>query len=388
MESQAVGNGNSQGEQLGDLSPLDAAILTLVLEDFDLNGDEQVEHIPGLYDLPHEEDGSAFVADLERVIALGEASDPYQVEYRVMSAVVAHRLEQIQRPKNNIATDSTQAEHGGSQEISNVGMSHSVSTPVSNIYTPTNDTDTLPSTDVSSTTPFHIQSLIPNNSLKESGSENPDGALVRETFEPFFAIPPMSRLSWRKSAVKNLVRIFKADWKDLRDNVDKAHRAFVTADQVRPGISLSFTLNLSEKRQETLRQHVRPARAMSHEINRALKDVKAVYECELPYAFVFEVSNTEKLHIHGFIIPTVFDEAHFRSIDQALMRAGGHLTGAHQLTKDSQNVLGWLYDGHGYFEYATKAPKRLLEYFGGRDINDLVFISGPMRRLCGLKEDT
>ena len=199
--------------------------------------------------------------------------------------------------------------------------------------------------------------------------------------------PPLSERSQRKSAMDNLVRVFRSPWDKLKSDADKAHRSFVVADLLRTGITLSFTLNLSERRQSALKESAQPARAMSHEINRALKPISEKNGFKFPYGFVFEVSNSGKLHLHGFIVSPLFDETLIRDLDAALAKAGGHLTGKHQITKDSQNQFGWLYDGHGYFEYATKAKGKLRSFFGGMSFDQLVFVSDPMRRICRFQEE-
>lgn len=214
------------------------------------------------------------------------------------------------------------------------------------------------------------------------GEKNAGGPFTGSTFR----CPTLSERAQRKPAMKELVRIFETDWDNLRSDADKAHRAFVVADLLRTGIILSFTLNLSERRQATLLESNQPARDMSHEINRALKPISKKTGFKFPYGFVFEVSQTGKLHIHGFVVADIFDEDRIRELDAALTKAGGYLTGKHQITKDSQNELGWLYDGHGYFEYSTKAKGRLSRYFGGMDFSKLVFVSGPMRNLCRFQE--
>ena len=84
--------------------------------------------------------------------------------------------------------------------------------------------------------------------------------------------------------------------------------------------SLSFTLNLSERRKATLLESNQPARDMSHDINRAFKPISKKAGFKFPYGSVFEVSQHGKLHTHGFIVVEMLDDGLIREINAALKK--------------------------------------------------------------------
>lgn len=170
----------------------------------------------------------------------------------------------------------------------------------------------------------------------------------------------------RARAAPLLIRPWRKLWQH-----EKLARAFVVADEAG---GISFTLNLSGELQDTLSRHADPVRHLSHRINRELK----AHGVTVPYAFMFEVSPAGRLHVHGVLIPTSFDEDHVLAIDRALGRAGGKLK-ADGLRFNTQSYLGHLYDGLGWFAYCRKSGDDAARFLG---TNKVTFISTPLRKLC------
>nr|WP_321457422.1 hypothetical protein [uncultured Cohaesibacter sp.] len=192
--------------------------------------------------------------------------------------------------------------------------------------------------------------------------------------------PPLN--SYSKRGMRRASKNYAGRWRDCSKR-QKLHRAFVHAEVSRPGFSVAWSLNLSGTKQKTLKKSSNPAYQLSKDISAALK--KRGLDA-LAYAFALEVDQG-KLHAHGVYMPSRSDEAYFYLIDEALTEAGGKLTKKERmLAGGEQCICSWLYEGHGWFEYVSKASRGLQEIFPAMDDKQFTFISNAMVNRCNPKE--
>lgn len=112
---------------------------------------------------------------------------------------------------------------------------------------------------------------------------------------------------------------------------------------------VAFTLNLSDKVQATLTRSDDPARLLSTYVSRELKRAGL---SGMAFAFGFDLSNEQKLHVHGF---AHCPDHHRPAFKDALSRAGGAVPAgqrARQVKLDNLSAAwGWI----GYFRKASQA---------------------------------
>jgi hypothetical protein len=174
-----------------------------------------------------------------------------------------------------------------------------------------------------------------------------------------------------KTTVQAFIPSLQKPWRH-KWPLEKLAYSFWVAEMAR---AAAFTLKLSPNIQKTLRLRQDPARMMSHYINRELKHV---FGEPLPYAFIFDLSPSDQLHLHGVIIPRQFELEHINEIDTALARAGGRLKGP-PIVQIGQCYLDHLHDGLGWLGYSQKAFD---EACTALQTHKVTFISNGLRRLC------
>ncbi|WP_339109166.1 hypothetical protein [Thioclava sp. GXIMD4216] len=100
---------------------------------------------------------------------------------------------------------------------------------------------------------------------------------------------------------------------------------------------------------------------------------------DLPYAVVLEVSDTERLHLHGVIDTSDLDAASRAALGDALISAGSEAVGA--IGGKRQLDLQDISSADGWADYCLKTASktaRLLEV----DKDDLIMINNPMKRVA------
>ena len=180
--------------------------------------------------------------------------------------------------------------------------------------------------------------------------------------------PKRARSKTLQAAVSRLVDPSKP-WRDLWRHEQLA-RVYEAAG-ARGG--LVFTLRLSPKREAFLLQRRDPADDLRRYIARELSKA---FGRAIPVAFIFEVSPTGVLHVHGVILPPSSDEASRKLLRDALARAGGRISGrgaARQV--DLQEIE----DGYGWAAYTQKAFDLACRFLG---TNKITFASTDLIRLA------
>lgn len=141
---------------------------------------------------------------------------------------------------------------------------------------------------------------------------------------------------------------------------------------------ITFSLNLSPKRETAARANDDPTRFLSHYVNREMKQHLGRV---LPYSFVLEVSPEGRLHLHGVVVIPGDDAALRKGIKDALMCAGGRIRGK---GSSRQLALRKFSDPEGWASYMLEDIVRTRKDLG---TGKLVFISGELLRMtreaCG-----
>lgn len=182
---------------------------------------------------------------------------------------------------------------------------------------------------------------------------------------------PYQRSAKLQAAVENILPSLGNAWRRQRAH-EKLARSFQVAEAAG---GVAFTLNLSSGLQNTLSTYSDPTRLMSHYINREFR--LRLGNCP-PYSFIFEVSRSGRLHLHGVLVPDRMDEERLDALDDALMAAGGRIEGA-RIVQHTQNYMDILSDGIGWFAYAQKSFGETARLLG---TNKITFISTSLKRLC------
>lgn len=139
--------------------------------------------------------------------------------------------------------------------------------------------------------------------------------------------------------------------------------------------ALAFTINFSERLQNTLQGSADLCRLISGYIGRELR--KALGHT-LPHLFTLEVSLSGKLHAHGVVvIGHDLSEERIIAIDKALGRAGGVMKAA-RIVRQTQSYLDHLYDASGWAMYLTKARNVTRRHLSTEKIS---FISTDLIRM-------
>lgn len=155
-------------------------------------------------------------------------------------------------------------------------------------------------------------------------------------------------------------------WK--RASLDEKFRYAGHAAQKAGGTG--FTLRLSEDQQKRLMTHSDPSRAFSDTLNRELNERGLP---KTPYAFTFEYSVGEELHLHG--VAVVPEEAH-DALRDALRAAGGVVS---KEAAARQVKLSALDNGQGWASYSRKDVQRVRKVLSGEA---RPFLSREMTRLA------
>ncbi|MFP1630966.1 hypothetical protein ACLB6G_04445 [Zhengella sp. ZM62] len=141
---------------------------------------------------------------------------------------------------------------------------------------------------------------------------------------------------------------------------------------------MTFSLNLSPKREAAARANNDPTRFLSHYVNREMKQHLGRV---LPYSFVLEVSPEGRLHLHGVVVIPGDDAALRKGIKDALMCAGGRIRGK---GSSRQLALRKFSDPEGWASYMLEDIVRTRKDLG---TGKLVFISEELLRMtreaCG-----
>lgn len=180
--------------------------------------------------------------------------------------------------------------------------------------------------------------------------------------------PKKTRSKTLQAAVSRLVDPSKP-WRDLwrHEQLARVYEAAGAQD------GLVFTLRLSPKREAFLLQRRDPADDLRRYIARELSKA---FGRAIPIAFIFEVSPTGVLHVHGVVLPPSSDEASRKLLRDALARAGGRISGrgaARQV--DLQEIE----DGYGWAAYTQKAFDLACRFLG---TNKITFASTDLIRLA------
>lgn len=119
--------------------------------------------------------------------------------------------------------------------------------------------------------------------------------------------------------------------------------------------SLSWTLNLTPKKQVQLRKSDRPAKLLADAINRACKRELGR---SVPISLALEVTSTGRLHAHGV---ATLEHGEGKAFHAALKSAGGKMQGR---GSGRQTDIRKLWSATGWADYIAKAFDRTAEALG------------------------
>lgn len=154
-------------------------------------------------------------------------------------------------------------------------------------------------------------------------------------------------------------------WRALTD-----HQAyFLAARHGEANAGLALSLNLSRTIEAKARAHADPLRYLSQRLN---TELRAMGLHDLPMALALEISDDDKLHLHGTIIP---GECNRDALSRALMKAGGKMDGTDPAR---QLRLRPIYYGDGWGYYCLADRKKTAQLLPGKR---LTMLNQPMTRL-------
>jgi hypothetical protein len=114
------------------------------------------------------------------------------------------------------------------------------------------------------------------------------------------------------------------------------------------GRGLAFNLNLSKEREAMLLSSSDPARAFANELQRNARNVLGH---PLEMAFSFEVSNTNRLHVHGILELPPHLRSKREAVKNVIKRTGGKFDGS---SSGRQLMVRSIWDGIGWQRYCFK----------------------------------
>ncbi|WP_417414176.1 hypothetical protein [Hoeflea sp.] len=161
--------------------------------------------------------------------------------------------------------------------------------------------------------------------------------------------PSQRKQMTRRPSLTHKPILGKAGWR--RSTMDDKFAAAASAAEKSP-FAKAFTLNLSPRCEQTLRDHQNPTRLLSLYLRREMQQFVGQV---LPYSFCLEVSPEGRLHVHGVIVLDSDDKEHVKVVKRALARAGGPLPGR---AGSRQVCFRVLKPALGWTDYILKGVKR------------------------------
>lgn len=222
--------------------------------------------------------------------------------------------------------------------------------------------------------PARVQPSTPSSTATQSPCYRPTLALMTRGAKAHYPSTTLGRSTAptpKQVALVNkhwgrvLSSIPTLTWRALTDH----HAYFLTARHGEANAGLALSLNLSRAIEAKARAHADPLRYLSQRLN---TELRAMGLHDLPMALALEISDDDKLHLHGTIIP---GECNRDALSRALMKAGGKMDGTDPAR---QLRLRPIYYGDGWGYYCLADRKKTAQLLPGKR---LTMLNQPMTRL-------